>query len=371
MDDAIELASMFGIELKIFDIGLYSENIIKDIKEQNSVNDEVLKDAIINIKPRLRMTILYAYAAMMSSVTKKTYLVVGTSNKSERFVGYFTKGGDGVFDIAPLADLYVDEVIKIGEFLGIPDHIIHKAPDDGLSGLSDEEKLGFTYENVKKVSLEYDSNNFDNTIDNSLREKILRSHYNNSHKFKTPMYLKKVENIGVYMGSFNPPHKGHIKVIKYLLKKKYVDKVLLVPTLNYWDKQDLVDIVDRINMLKFYENDKIMVDIKNNKYIYTIDLVKKLEDDYPNSKLSIIMGADNIVNFKKWKNYNDLLKYNIIIMNRGNIDIKKYLDDLNGNFTIIDDYLPVDISSTEVRNDISSKYLDRKVLDYIEKHHLY
>ena len=61
--------------------------------------------------------------------------------------------------------------------------------------------------------------------------------------------------LGIYIGSFNPPHKGHIKVINYLLDNDYVDKILVVPTGNYWDKQDLVDIRDRIKMLQFYEND--------------------------------------------------------------------------------------------------------------------
>ena len=55
--------------------------------------------------------------------------------------------------------------------------------------------------------------------------------------------------IGVYVGSFNPVHKGHIKVVKKVLKE-YVDKVLIVPTLSYWDKNNLISITDRINMLK-------------------------------------------------------------------------------------------------------------------------
>ena len=75
--------------------------------------------------------------------------------------------------------------------------------------------------------------------------------------------------LGIYIGSFNPPHIGHKKVIEYLLNNNYVDKILIVPTLNYWDKTDLVDIKDRIKMLKYWENDKVSVDTKHNKYIYT------------------------------------------------------------------------------------------------------
>ena len=177
--------------------------------------------------------------------------------------------------------------------------------------------------------------------------------------------------LGIYMGSFNPPHKGHLIVVNYLLDNNYVDKILIVPTLNYWDKQDLIDIKDRINMLKFFENNQIKVDTENNKYIYTIDLVTKLKIKYPDAELLIIMGADNIINLDKWKNYKELLKYHIIIMNRNNIDIKKYLKDLNGSFTIIDNYPYIPISSSEIRNNLSGKYLDREVLNYIKEHNLY
>ena len=189
--DAKKLADMFNVELLECDIGSYSDKFIKTMKKQNKTSDSDLLDASINIKPRLRMLALYSYAAMMSKIKKIGYLVIGTSNKSERFVGYCTKGGDTVSDIFPIADLYVDEVIKIGEYLGIPKEIINKTPDDGLSGLSDEEKLGFTYDDVKKVSLEYETGKYDETIKDEVREKILCKHNVNLHKFYTPMYKRR------------------------------------------------------------------------------------------------------------------------------------------------------------------------------------
>ena len=73
--------------------------------------------------------------------------------------------------------------------------------------------------------------------------------------------------IGIYVGSFNPPHKGHIKIVNHLISK-YLDKVIIIPTGNYWDKLDLVNIDHRINMLKFYENEKIIIDTKNNRIEY-------------------------------------------------------------------------------------------------------
>lgn len=177
--------------------------------------------------------------------------------------------------------------------------------------------------------------------------------------------------LGVYVGSFNPVHIGHIDVVNYLIKEKYVDKVLIVPTLNYWNKFNLIDIKDRINMLKIFENEKIKVDTKNNKYIYTYELLNILSKEY-DDELYLIMGADNIIEFDKWKNYKELLKYKIIVVNRNNIDINKYIKKYNtNNFIVINDYKFIDISSTELRENLNSKYIDKKVLDYIKKNNLF
>ena len=79
--------------------------------------------------------------------------------------------------------------------------------------------------------------------------------------------------LGVFVGSFNPVHEGHIKVANYLLDNNYVDKVLLLATPNYWDKKDLLPIEDRVNTLKFYETDNIVVDNIHNKYTYTYGFI--------------------------------------------------------------------------------------------------
>lgn len=178
--------------------------------------------------------------------------------------------------------------------------------------------------------------------------------------------------LGIYIGSFNPPHKGHIYVVNYLLDNDVVDKVLIVPTENYWDKNNLVDINHRINMLKFYENESIMVDTKNNGYAYTYELMRKLSEDYYKDILYLVIGADNIINFDKWKNYKELLNYNIIIMNRDGINIeeciKKYPE---GNFIILKEFNPINISSTELRENLDNRYLDDKVIQYVKEHNLY
>ena len=167
--------------------------------------------------------------------------------------------------------------------------------------------------------------------------------------------------LGVYVGSFNPVHIGHIDVANYLINNNYIDKVLIIPTLEYWDKQNLAPLNDRINMLKLLETDLINIDNKHNSYNYTCDLMKALSNEL-DDELYLIIGADNIINFDKWKNYKDLLKYKIIVMKRGNIDSNGYIEKFNtNNFIVVDDYEYIDISSTDIRNG-NNKYLNPKVL---------
>lgn len=99
-----------------------------------------------NIKPRLRMTALYYLAQMQN------YLVLGSGNKSELMVGYFTKHGDSGADLLPLADLYKTEVWELARELGVPSRIVDRPPSAGLwPGQTDEEELGITYEELDRV----------------------------------------------------------------------------------------------------------------------------------------------------------------------------------------------------------------------------
>lgn len=185
-ENAKLVVNHFGFSLKEFDLTNLYDSYVKQIKECNIVNDNNLIDANINIKPRLRMGTLYYYAAMLSSLNKGVYIVPGTSNKCELYVGYFTKGGDNISDIQVLADLTVDEVIQVGEYIGVPDKVIHKVPDDGLSGKSDEEKLGVKYSEITEVI-----NNPDNSkVSKEVHEKIKKLHLSNLHKFNVATYRK-------------------------------------------------------------------------------------------------------------------------------------------------------------------------------------
>lgn len=178
--------------------------------------------------------------------------------------------------------------------------------------------------------------------------------------------------IGIYVGSFNPVHIGHIGIINYLISSNIIDKAIIVPTLNYWNKNNLIDIKHRINMLKYFEDDNIKIDDKHNKYIYTYELFRVLSKEYYNDELYLILGADNIIDFDKWKNYEELLNYKIIIIGRNNIDVNKYIEKYNSNnFITMNNYKSIDISSSEIRNNLDSEYLDKRVYEYILKNDLY
>lgn len=184
--------------------------------------------------------------------------------------------------------------------------------------------------------------------------------------------------IGVYVGSFNPPHKGHIKIVNHLINN-YLDKVIIIPTGNYWNKLDLININDRINMLKFYESENVIIDNKNNNLEYTYQILNNLKLEYKKDDLYLIIGADNIINFDKWMNYKEILTYNLIILNRNNIDILEYLEKLNkkDKYIIVNDLPSIDISSTIIRNKLNNKdydlsmYIDDYILNYIMENNLY
>lgn len=123
-----------------------------------------------NLPSRLRMCTLYSIAALYPNSR-----VVNTSNYSERYIGYSTKFGDGAGDFSPLGDLTVREVLQIGDDLGLPYELVHKTPSDGMSGKSDEEKIGFTYE-------ELDTYIIDGESTEEVAAKIDRLFRTNAHK---------------------------------------------------------------------------------------------------------------------------------------------------------------------------------------------
>ena len=179
--DAQLVADKYGFELLNIDLTPVYDSFIGEINKLGNFSEEELKNSNINIKPRFRMASVYYLAALYSELKGGTYIVAGTGNKCELYVGYFTKGGDSTYDIGVLNNYTVDEVIKIGEYLEVPDQVIHKAPSDGLSGQTDEDKLGVKYSEIAAYM-----NNEE--LDEEVKNKILKLHNGSKHKFNIPVY---------------------------------------------------------------------------------------------------------------------------------------------------------------------------------------
>lgn len=183
-EDAKLISDYYGFKLIDMDLTSTFDSFKEEVNKLGNFTSDNLVNSDINLKPRLRMATLYYTAALYSSLKKKTYIVAGTSNKNELYVGYFTKGGDSVSDISVLADFTVSEVIKIGEYLKVPEKVLYKTPSDGLSNKSDEDKLGVSYDDIEKYMDDEES------VDPKTGEKIKQLHLSSSHKFKIPTYRK-------------------------------------------------------------------------------------------------------------------------------------------------------------------------------------
>lgn len=131
---------------------------------------ELTSQVTSNLPARIRMTTLYAVAA------EKGGRVANTCNRSEDYIGYSTKYGDGAGDFSPLAEYTVREVLLIGTALGLPEYLVYKVPEDGLCGKSDEDNLGFTYEVLDAYILEHKLPNYDTY------RKINKMHNRSIHK---------------------------------------------------------------------------------------------------------------------------------------------------------------------------------------------
>jgi len=137
IDMALLLVDHLGIEHYIVNIkGAYDAIL----EQMETAGVEIGNDTIINLPPRLRMSTLYAIGQSRNG------RVINTCNLSEDWVGYSTRYGDSAGDMSPLANFTTAEIRAMGRELGIPSVLVDKVPTDGLSGKTDEDKLGFTYE---------------------------------------------------------------------------------------------------------------------------------------------------------------------------------------------------------------------------------
>ena len=192
IDDAIQVCKTLNIRYKIVNIESAFKRLLASIEypEDSNFNDvdfiydNVSDKAKTNIPPRLRMTTLYAIAQTLG------YRVIGTGNASERYIGWFTKYGDGGVDICPISNLTCTEVIHLGKELckefNLSESFITKQPADGLTGKSDEDNFGFSYyvldNYIRNTLSESEKIKYENEI--NLIEKL---HSISEHKRKLPL----------------------------------------------------------------------------------------------------------------------------------------------------------------------------------------
>lgn len=172
MEDAKLVAEAFQIPYKIVDLGGTFDELCKAF----GGTEELPKTSLTlhNIKPRLRMITAYYHAALYNS------LVVGTDNRSELKVGYFTKYGDGGVDIVPIGNLVKRQVRELAAYLGIPEPIITKAPTAGLwENQTDEGEMGVTYEELDHYILTGEA-------EPRVKEIVDRLNARSQHKLQAP-----------------------------------------------------------------------------------------------------------------------------------------------------------------------------------------
>ena len=146
IDDAVELSKQLGIKYHIIDI--------TEIKQKYLDLLPLEKKSIGNLTARIRMTLIYYYANLFNK------LVLGTSDKSEMMIGYFTKFGDGAADLLPLADLYKTEVRELGIYLNVPKTILLKKSTPSLwLNQTAEKEIGMEYKKIDAILKYLDENN--------------------------------------------------------------------------------------------------------------------------------------------------------------------------------------------------------------------
>ncbi len=182
LHDAKKVIKMLGIKF----ITIELSSIYNEFMKITSPLFKSNKMAIANLKPRLRMVTIYFVSQSLGK-----NLVVGTSNRTELAIGYFTKYGDGGVDFEPIGGLYKCEVREIARILNIPEEIIKKPPSAGLwEGQTDEGEIGLTYDVLDEIifridnNLEVDDLNRDNVY--KIKEMMKIAH----QKLVMPPYFK-------------------------------------------------------------------------------------------------------------------------------------------------------------------------------------
>lgn len=182
LKDALFLANHFKLNYLVIDGSKSFHATVDEYKKQGV---ELSFAALTNLKVRIRMTILYAFAQTHGG------LVLGTDNMDERYTGYFTKYGDGGVDLMPIAHLVKSEVMEAAEMLGVPSYLVKRVPSAGLfPGQTDEKEMGVTYRDLDAYLLGKE-------VNEETKKRIEHLHKISNHKrepIPTPVEYVREEN---------------------------------------------------------------------------------------------------------------------------------------------------------------------------------
>lgn len=167
LEDAKELAESLDLNYLVID---GSESFHRTVEEFTRQGVELDRATLSNLKVRIRMTILYAYAQKVNG------LVLGTDNMDERYTGYFTKYGDGAADLLPIVYLTKGEVVQACKLYGVSDRLAERTPTAGLfQGQTDETEMGVKYVDLDNYLL-------GGEIDENSKKRIEHLHRISEHK---------------------------------------------------------------------------------------------------------------------------------------------------------------------------------------------
>lgn len=190
--------------------------------------------------------------------------------------------------------------------------------------------------------------------------------------------------IGIFGGSFNPPHNMHRDIALELIKNGYVDKIIYVPTGDSYKKEGLKGFQDRYQMVSLMISDYDSLSLSNvgndEDYKYTYQTLDYFKAIYPDSEIYFICGTDNLRDFSKWVRFEYIFEnYKLLVIRRNNDDISALLDIYKDyeDSIVFADVGTNNLSSTEIRKMLKDddeqvqKNMDAKVYSYIQNKGLY
>ncbi|WP_292890848.1 nicotinate (nicotinamide) nucleotide adenylyltransferase [Nonlabens sp.] len=195
--------------------------------------------------------------------------------------------------------------------------------------------------------------------------------------------MTKQNNIGLYFGTFNPVHIGHLAIANYIVESNDLDEIWMVITPHnpFKKKKTLLDDYQRLHMVHLATDDYDKIKASNIEFglpqpNYTVNTLAHLSEKYPDKEFTLIMGADNLKSLHKWKNYKVLLEdYNIIVYPRATIgELPKEFENHPKIQLILAPIM--EISSTMIRNGIAEGkdlryFMHHQVQEYVQEMHFY